>query len=193
MTRRLQMTNQEALDVIKNLFVETKISTPINGELTIYENGRQATLREIHLKNTKDCFIVKYDECGFMNQSTFKPDHPSLFKACDAIVFCINKGSPCILFCELKSSKPNKSVVSPQLNGGLCFFECLSSILKNHHNCEVPFSEWKKYFFVFYSGASVQKRTIQKNQQIQSTATRPAYISTKNAQAFYLQQLLEEY
>ena len=185
------MTNQEALEVIKNLFVETKISTPIHGELTICEKGRQATLKEIRLKNTKDCFIIKYDECGFMNQNTFKSDHPSLFKACDAIIFCNNKGAPCILFCELKSSKPKKSTVSPQLSGGLCFFECLTSILKNHHNHEIPISEWKKYFFVFHGDSSIQKETIQRNQQIQSTAARPIYIPTHNMQSFYLQKLLE--
>ena len=115
---------------IGKIFRNTKQCGP-SRKISIYEAKNKGTddLYEVIIKGFEDndAFLVKFDE-----KKNLTPYHSdgAHQKACDAVIICLFKENPYIIFIELKSSSINLDDIEKKFKSSWCFIDYSSSILK---------------------------------------------------------------
>ncbi len=188
------MPLQEIFDSIQALLNTQKVQLCANATLSIQENGKQATMRQVSIVSVgASAFALKYDACGFPGQNLFAA-HPSMHRACDSIAFCEVDNEPFILCCELKSSEPSRHDVAEQFRSAHCFLAYLDTLLQQYPDKDGKYhsiSNWKRRYFVFHNqgAAPVSKRPSTDDRDNTSPET-ALLIPTHTGAKQYVRQLL---
>lgn len=187
------MTAANTFNEIKKLLKADKQVACNQATLSILELDKKASLKKIDLNSVgANAFLIKYDEGGFPEQTLFAP-HPSLHRACDAIVFCEVDGKPYILCIELKSSEPKNNEVAEQFRNAHCFLDYLDAVLDSYCHCD-PIKNWPRRYFVFHNQKNTPMRKTALGAHASAadnlTPDTATFIPVYSGQSFYLRQLL---
>ncbi|MDR2439106.1 MAG: hypothetical protein LBE12_07035 [Planctomycetaceae bacterium] len=112
------------------------------------ESDLSAKLREVQIKGVSDdSILIKIDYCH-TNDQIFCNKNGSL-KRCDYLLITKLRRKKFLLFLEMKSNRFTGTEVVQKFRASECFFDYIISILKQFHDHDFNYEEYKKRFVLF--------------------------------------------
>jgi hypothetical protein len=179
------------LQKLQEILNSVKYTTVKEGRISIYEKGKQASLKCIHIDSLgANALALKLDECQFPGEHLFIPNH-GIRKACDAVIFCIIDDKPFILCIELKSSEPHRNDITAQFQSAHCLLDFLNSVLITYHQTNIE--KWDRRYFLFHGQGKTplaKERLVEKEHNGNNMPETALYWPMENEQKIYARKLL---
>ncbi|MDR3196305.1 MAG: hypothetical protein LBU34_00420 [Planctomycetaceae bacterium] len=121
----------------------------INAETAILkENDLSAKLREVQINGVSgDSILIKID-CVHANDYFFCNANGNL-KRCDYLLITRVRHKKILLFMEMKSNKIVETEIVQKFRASECLFDYIVSILRQFHDTDFNYGEYKKRFVLF--------------------------------------------
>ncbi|MDR2706580.1 MAG: hypothetical protein LBC02_12435, partial [Planctomycetaceae bacterium] len=151
MSIRLKEKLQKIL--VPGVFGEINARTAI-----LKEDDRSAKLREVQINGVSDDSILIKIDYSLANDQFFNNENGSL-KRCDYLLITKLNGKKFLLFVEMKSNKIVKPEIVQKFRASECLFDYMVSVLRQFHNLDFNYDEYKKRFVLFQE-KPLSKKTV---------------------------------